>query len=108
MRVWIFEENLMWSARLVQSLSSLGHEAVVVSEIPEGSAEVAILNLASSSLAAFVPELKSRGVYTICHAGHKEKDLLQLGREAGCDAVATNSELTFKIEGLLARVAQES
>jgi hypothetical protein len=74
----------------------------VVSAIPEGSADVAILNLSSPAFSDLVAALKSAGVYTIGHAGHKEKDLLQLGREAGCDAVATNSELTFKLEKLLA------
>ena len=37
----------------------------------------------------------------IAHAGHKEKDLLEMGRQAGSDHVATNGELTFKIELLL-------
>jgi hypothetical protein len=107
MKVWIFEDNLMWSSRLVQSLKSLGHEPSIQKEIPsEGSAEVAILNLASKSFAELVPLLRAAGVYTIGHAGHKEKDLLQLGREAGCDAVASNSELTFKIETLLEQAAR--
>ena len=105
MKVWVFEDNLMWSSRLVQTLRALGHEPSVELAIPEGEpASVAILNLASKSFSDLVPPLRAAGVYTICHAGHKEKDLLQLGREAGCDAVATNSELTYKIEKLLASV----
>ena len=105
MKVLVFEDNLMWSARLIQTLKSLGHEAVVLSELSgDQVADVAILNLSSPSFAALVPPLRQAGIYTICHAGHKEKDLLQLGREAGCDAVATNSELTYKIEGLLQAV----
>ena len=94
----------MWSARLVQSLSALGHEPCVVTEVPgqeHDVAHVAILNLASTTFATMVPILRERGVYTIGHAGHKEKELLELGREAGCDKIATNSELTFKIETLL-------
>src|ERR1700733_6205702 len=102
MKVWIFEDNLMWSSRLVQTLKVLGHEATVLKAIPDSeSADVAILSLASPTFSELVPALKSKGVYTIGHAGHKEKDLLKLGREAGVDKVATNSELTFKIEGLL-------
>jgi len=104
MKVWIFEDNLMWSARLVQSLTALGHEPVVLSEIPDAeAAHVAILNLGASTFATLVTLLRENGVYTIGHAGHKEKDLLELGREAGCDKIATNSELTFKIEALIAR-----
>ena len=91
----------MWSARLVQSLKALGHAAEVVTSIPEGDADAAIVNLSSPTFVSFVPLLKERGVHTIGHAGHKEKDLLKLGAEAGCDKVATNSELTYKIAALL-------
>ena len=102
MTVLVFEDNLMWSARLVQSLVALGHAPVVTTEIPDPcEAHVAILNLAASTFATLVPQLKELGIYTIGHAGHKEKDLLELGREAGCDRIATNSELTYKIELLL-------
>lgn len=104
MKVWVFEDNLMWSSRLAQSLRALGHEPVVTTSVPEGAAEAAIVNLGSPGLKDLMPRLRELGVYTIGHAGHKEKDLLQLGREAGCDAIATNSELTFKIESLLGRV----
>ena len=104
MKVWVFEDNLIWSSRLVKSLRSLGHEPLVTTAVPEGTAEAAVVNLGSPKLGELVPQLRERGVYTIGHAGHKEKDLLQLGREAGCDAIATNSELTFKIESLLQKV----
>ena len=101
MKIWIFEDNLMWSARLAQSVKALGHEAVVVTTVPEGAADAAIVNLSSPAFVGLVPLLRQRGVYTIGHAGHKEKDLLRLGAEAGCDKVATNSELTYKIAALL-------
>jgi hypothetical protein len=110
MRVWIFEDNLLWSARLAKSLQALGHEGVVLQAIPtEGAADAAIVNLGSAKIPAveIVPQLKARGVFTIGHAGHKEKDLLALGREAGCDKVATNSELTYKIENILEKATQQ-
>jgi hypothetical protein len=107
MKVWVFEDNLIWSSRLMQTLQKLGHDAELLSSVPSsGSADMAILNLASPEFKQLVPELKERGVYSVGHAGHKEKDLLELGREAGCDAIATNSELTYKIERLLASVPQ--
>ena len=94
----------MWSARLAQSVKALGHEPLVTVQIPNGEpAEVAILNLASPTFKDLGPLLKEKGVYTIGHAGHKEKDLLQLGRDSGVDRVATNSELTYKIEALLVK-----
>ena len=89
----------------MQSLKKLGHEPQLHTSVPlEGTADAAILNLASPEFKDLVPQLRERGVFSLGHAGHKEKDLLQLGREAGCDAIATNSELTYKLEGLLARV----
>ena len=104
MLVWVIESNLMWSSRLVQTITALGHEALVVKEVPsDGDADAAILNLSASGADALVAELRARGVFSIGHAGHKEKDLLELGRQAGCDAVATNSELTFKLDKLLER-----
>lgn len=105
MRVLIFEDNLIWSERLRKSVVGLGHEAVVVSrlraELPEGN--VAILNLGSETLWSkeLVAGLKANGVYLIGHAGHKEKQKLEAGREEGLDKVATNSQLTFKLDQIL-------
>ncbi len=105
MTVLIFEDNLMWSARLVTSLRALGHEPVVMTTVPVTTeAQAAILNLASPAFKDLVPQLKAKGIHTIGHAGHKEKDLLELGKAAGCDRIATNSELTYKIEALLGEV----
>lgn len=103
MKILVYEDNLIWSSRFVKSLKSLGHEPIVVkAAIPE-SAEIAIVNLGSDSLdpAKLVPSLVELGVKVIGHAGHKEKDLLQLGRSSGCQLVATNSEITFKLPELL-------
>jgi len=102
MKVWIFEDNLMWSSRLVKSVQAFGHDAVLLQSIPDGEpADAAILNLSSSGFSELVPLLNAKGVFTIGHAGHKEKEILQLGRDAGVDRIATNSELTYKIEFIL-------
>lgn len=105
MRVAVFEDNLMWSSRLIQSLRALGHEATLVGKLSDnwGQPEAAIVNLGSTSLPAteLVPRLHEQGAKVIGHAGHKERDLLTLGKEAGCDTVATNSELTFRLQSLL-------
>jgi len=106
MRVLVFEDNLMWSSRLLQSLKALGHEPLLRTALPSDSegADIAIVNLASAKIqtAELIPKLKSLGVHVIGHAGHKEKELMAYGKDAGCDTLATNSELTFKIEALLA------
>lgn len=88
----------------MQSIKAFGYEPVVASAIPEETdATVAIVNLGSSKLnpAELVPALQSRGIYVIAHAGHKEKELHVIGKEIGCDALATNSEITFKLEKLI-------
>jgi hypothetical protein len=111
MKVLILEDNLLWSSRLVKSLTALGHEPEVHSTPPAGTvdAQVAIINLASQGLrpTATVPALAAMGVHVIGHAGHKEKDLLELGRGAGCHTLATNSELTFKLANILERIESE-
>ena len=108
MTVLIFESNLMWSSRLVQSLRNLGHEPLLRTKMPETSegAEAAIVNLGDHALdpKPLVARLQELCVRVIAHAGHKEKDLMQLGRDANVEILATNGQLTFKLESLLEQV----
>lgn len=97
----MLENNLMWSSKLHRTLGHFGHEATVATTVPTDNWDVAIVNLGVESLRSQIPELVQSGVFVIGHAGHKEKDLQQIGRELGCQKLATNSELTFKIESLL-------
>jgi hypothetical protein len=101
MTVWIFESNLMWSSRFVNTVRGSGHEAVVTTAIPEGVAAVAIVNLGDSHVGEIVAELTKRGIYTIAHAGHKEKELIELGKQIKVNRVATNSEITNKLPKML-------
>jgi hypothetical protein len=105
MKILIFEDNLMWGPRLRQTVTSLGHEAVVIQKMPDEipPAEAAIVNLGSEKMdaATLVPKLKEAGIYVIAHAGHKEKQLHQIGKDLGCDRLASNSELTYKLDQLL-------
>lgn len=101
MKVLVLENNLMWSSKLHRTLGHFGHEATVATTVPAEPWDVAIVNLGVESLRASIPSLVQTGVFVIGHAGHKEKDLQQIGRELGCHKLATNSELTFKIENLL-------
>lgn len=108
MLVWIFETNLMWSSRFVNSVKAFGHEAAVLSQIPEGTADVAIINLSDANVATLAEGLREKGVYTIAHAGHKEKDLLELGKQIQVNRIATNSEITNKLEALLNQAQAQS
>ena len=102
MTVWIFESNLIWSSRFVNTVRGSGHEAVVTSAIPEGIADAAIVNLGDPNVESLVIGLTERGIYTIAHAGHKEKELINLGKQIKVDRVATNSEITNKLPQMLA------
>ncbi len=104
MQILVFEDNLMWSSRFAQSLRALGYEPVIALSVPEATeAKAAIVNLGSQKLSPqeLVPKLKAMGIHVIAHAGHKEKDLLELGKGLECDTLATNSQITFKLESLL-------
>lgn len=105
MRVLIFEDNLMWGPRLLKSITAFGHEGKVLARVPEEipPADLAIVNLGSLNLPAtdLVPKLKAANLKVLAHAGHKEKELHELGRDLGCDRLATNSEITHKLQEIL-------
>ncbi len=105
MKVLIFEDNLLWSSKLKKSVEFLGHEAEVIDKFSEDfpDGDRAIVNLGSEKLSPekLLPLLKSRGIWTIGHAGHKEKTLHEKGISVGCDQVVTNSAITFKLEEIL-------
>jgi hypothetical protein len=109
MKVWIFESNLIWSSRFLNTVKGSGHEGLVVSLIPDGTADVAIVNLGDPSVSEIAAGLAERGIYTIAHAGHKEKELMELGRQIKVDRIATNSEITNKLPQMLSEaIAQKS
>ena len=94
----------MWSSKLKQSLRMLGHECLVLRGIPEGHADLAIVNLGEGDPKALIAALSERKVPTVAHVGHKEKDLHGLGREAGATILATNSELSNKLPEILKKI----
>lgn len=98
----------MWSSKLRTSLRHLGHECLVLREVPaEGTADVAIVNLGEGDPKALIAALAGRGVPTLAHAGHKEKELHDLGREAGATRLATNSEMARKLPDLLQKLVEK-
>lgn len=108
MRVLVFEDNLIWSGRVLPALRSLGFQPVLYEEMPTElpPADAAIVNLSSSRLPAveLVPQLRAAGIKVLAHAGHKERPLIEVGNELGCDLVVSNSTLTFKLGESLARL----
>jgi hypothetical protein len=74
----------------------------VTSSIPEGFADAAIVNLGDPKVESIVLGLTNLGIYTIAHAGHKEKELIELGKQIKVNRVATNSEITNKLPQMLA------
>jgi len=105
MTILIFEDNLIWSARLLKSCQALGHEATILTKLSDDvvGPAVAIVNLGSQAIPVepLVSMLKAKGIGIVAHAGHKEKELHELGRQLGCDRLATNGELTYKLEAVL-------
>jgi hypothetical protein len=103
--VWTFETNLMWSSKLRLSLRMLGHECILLNSLPtDGTADVAIVNLGEGDPKTLIQNLRARGIPSIAHAGHKEMELHEVGREAGADYLVTNSEITHKLPDLLAKI----
>jgi hypothetical protein len=108
MKIWVFDDNLLWTTRLVRGLAALGHRAEPLLDIPIGEprADAALLNLSSKRVkeAMLIPRLRAMEILTIGFAGHKEKQLLEEGAALGCDVLATNSEVALNLEHLMARV----
>ena len=103
MKVLLLEDNLLWSVRTRKGLETLGCKVVVSSKGEVQECDLAIVNLGAQAFDALkaVEALKKGGVRTIGHAGHKEKELLEKGKKAGCDEVVSNSTLAHKLASLV-------
>lgn len=110
MRVAVYDTNLLWTERLKKTLTSLGHEPLIIRSRPESTPEtdVAIVNLSLDSFGIdeLVPSLTKSGVYVIGHAGHKEQDAYKAGETAGCNIVVSNGSLTHRLDKILEEVPQ--
>ena len=108
MRILVFESNLMWGPKLRLGIEALGHEAIFLNQLLDESGDFAIVNLSQPKPdpRQLIADLHGKGIKVIAHAGHKEKDLLHLGREAGADFLVTNGELSAKLGNVLERVSK--
>ncbi len=107
MKILVLERNLMWSSRLARSLRAAGFDPETAGTIPDQTnALMAIINLGERTEAE-IQTLKNKGMKILAHAGHKEKDLLTLGEQAGCDRIATNSEMANKLPQIVKEMLGE-
>ncbi|MER3496219.1 MAG: hypothetical protein C4320_05110 [Armatimonadota bacterium] len=103
MTVLLFERNLLWSVRLRNAFAALGHEARTGNEA--APADLAVVNLSEGDrVAEVIAGLKELGVPILAHAGHKEKELMRLGKELGVERLATNGQLASDLPDLLQRM----
>ena len=108
MTILLFEDNLMWSVRLRKQLEFSGHTVVVLKSLPAElpSADAAIVNLGSAAFQSggLIGRLRSTGIRTVGHAGHKEKDLHEAGLSEGVDLNVTNRELSERAAEVITRL----
>ena len=108
MTVLLFERNLLWSVRLANALRALGHEAHVRETVGEEAADLAVVNLSETDrVERLVADLKARAIPILAHAGHREKELMALGKRLGVDRLATNGQLATDLANVLARLFPE-
>lgn len=108
MKVLLLEDNLMWSVRVRNGLEALGHSVAISTEAKE--ADLAIVNLSARAFDPLkaVNELKKMGVQTIGHVGHKEKEIWNKGKEAGCDVVVSNGTLANRLSSVIDDIVKKS
>lgn len=64
-------------------------------------ADLAIVDLNDPASLDSVKLLKAKGITVFGHAGHKQKDLIAQGIDAGCSRVLSNSEISFRLGSAL-------
>jgi hypothetical protein len=97
-KVLLYEPNLIWSSRLAKSVSMLGYEPVLAADSSScDGADLAIVDLSAPGSLDAVKLLNAKGITVFGHAGHKQKDLIAKGMDAGCSRVLSNSQISFKL-----------
>ncbi len=111
-KVLVIEPDLLWSSRISQTLKASDIPFQLASKVPD-SAEgiaVAIVPLSCKLLSpeACIPALLHLGIPVIAHAGHRDAELLQLGRDLNATQVVTNGSLARSLPTILRQFLQES
>ena len=106
--VLILEEDLLWSMRLRNGVTAAGHTPIVfdrpAEELPE--ADMVLVNLGSRRFPPdeWIPRLREKGLYVIAHTGHKESELIELGKSLVVDQLVTNGMLARRLPDILAKI----
>ncbi len=100
MKVALFEPNLFWDAKARAALAADGW-TVVPAEAEDWTdvrAVVVGLYAPPKDLQAVLERARRNGLPVLGHAGHKEKELLALGGELGCERVISNGEFAHRLK----------
>lgn len=109
MTILLFERNLLWSVRLANALRALGHEAKVLETPEDAQGDLAVVNLSEGDrIEGLVAALRASRIPILAHAGHREKELMTLGKTLGVDRLATNGQMANDLAGVLARALPEA
>ncbi len=96
----------MWTVRLKRAAEAFGATVEVLGKPPESVPEfdIAIVDLGVPAFVEAIPQLKASGGKVVGRSGHKETELIQAGKAAGCDFIATNGALANNLKAILARI----
>jgi hypothetical protein len=108
-KILLYEDNLLWSARLAVAARSAGHQVSVKTRPDLEPGEVAIIDLGSVLLTPLdlIPKLAEQGTVVLGHIGHRETTLIEAALKAGCKYVASNGEISKKFPEMLAHLLAE-
>lgn len=110
--VLVLEADLIWSSKLSVVLKGLAIPFRVESRLPNDLSNyaVAIVSLGSRLVnpKIVIPALLNAKIPVIAHAGHKESELLQLGKDLHATQVVTNGSLARSLPTILRQFLQES
>jgi len=105
-KLLLLDRNLMWTVRLKGAAEAFGATVAVLGEAPESVPEfdIAIVDLGVPAFVEAIPQLKASGGKVVGRSGHKETELREAGKAAGCDLIATNGALAKNLQATLSRV----
>lgn len=111
MRIDVLDNNLMFANRLRRALEHLGYQARMFDHadalLSSGVLpEVALVNVGNPRFSGLEIVFKLKEARVPCiigFAGHREKEIHQKAKEAGCTLTGTNREVTHRLLPLIQR-----
>lgn len=112
MHVLVCEKNLLWAIRLQNGIRSLGNQTTAfTTPLPiDENYDLAIINLSLPEFLepTWLASLRENCKVLVAHAGHKEKELMEIGKSVGMDHLVTNGYLAKKLDAVLELARSES